>query len=77
MKHDELMEEKVAFYMRDILGALQYLHGCRVAHLDLKVSRLFFPGPRSLPALPGGKRLRKVHFSLCQPFFCHSFFPAA
>ncbi|XP_054643386.1 kalirin isoform X3 [Dunckerocampus dactyliophorus] len=34
--HDELMEEKVAFFMRDILEALQHLHTCRVAHLDLK-----------------------------------------
>ncbi|XP_040214233.1 kalirin isoform X2 [Rana temporaria] len=50
MKHDELMEEKVAFYMRDILGALQYLHGCRVAHLDLKPENLLIdlriPVPR-------------------------------
>uniref|UniRef100_H3B3H9 Kalirin RhoGEF kinase n=1 Tax=Latimeria chalumnae TaxID=7897 RepID=H3B3H9_LATCH len=36
MNHDELMEEKVAFYVRDILEALQYLHNCRVAHLDIK-----------------------------------------
>nr|XP_057937175.1 kalirin isoform X3 [Doryrhamphus excisus] len=34
--HDELMEEKVAFFMSDILEALQHLHTCRVAHLDLK-----------------------------------------
>lgn len=37
MNHDELMEEKVAFYIRDITEALQYLHNCRVAHLDIKV----------------------------------------
>lgn len=37
MNHDELMEEKVAFYIRDIMEALQYLHNCRVAHLDIKV----------------------------------------
>ncbi|XP_073502231.1 kalirin-like [Phyllobates terribilis] len=40
MNHDELMEEKVAFYIRDIMGALQYLHSCRVAHLDLKPENL-------------------------------------
>jgi len=38
MNHDELMEEKVAFYIRDIMEALQYLHNCRVAHLDIKVT---------------------------------------
>ncbi|CAJ0965630.1 unnamed protein product [Ranitomeya imitator] len=40
MNHDELMEEKVAFYIRDIMSALQYLHSCRVAHLDLKPENL-------------------------------------
>lgn len=39
MNHDELMEEKVAFYIRDLMEALQYLHNCRVAHLDIKVRR--------------------------------------
>uniref|UniRef100_H3DDY1 non-specific serine/threonine protein kinase n=1 Tax=Tetraodon nigroviridis TaxID=99883 RepID=H3DDY1_TETNG len=34
--HDELMEEKVSFFIREILEALQHLHTCRVAHLDLK-----------------------------------------
>nr|XP_046259128.1 kalirin isoform X2 [Scatophagus argus] len=34
--HDELMEEKVAFFIRETLDALQHLHTCRVAHLDLK-----------------------------------------
>lgn len=33
-----LTEEKVALYLRDILEALQYLHGWRIAHLDLKVN---------------------------------------
>lgn len=35
--HDELMEEKVAYFVKDTLEALQHLHTCRVAHLDLKV----------------------------------------
>lgn len=39
MNHDELMEEKVAFYIRDTMEALQYLHNCRVAHLDIKVRK--------------------------------------
>lgn len=39
--HDELMEEKVAFFIREILEALQHLHTCRVAHLDLKVTANF------------------------------------
>ncbi|XP_035770529.1 kalirin-like [Neolamprologus brichardi] len=34
--HDELMEEKVAFFIRETLEALEHLHTCRVAHLDLK-----------------------------------------
>ncbi|XP_007569391.1 kalirin isoform X2 [Poecilia formosa] len=34
--HDELMEEKVAYFIRETLEALQHLHTCRVAHLDLK-----------------------------------------
>ncbi|XP_067460366.1 kalirin isoform X4 [Thunnus thynnus] len=34
--HDELMEEKIAFFIRETLEALQHLHTCRVAHLDLK-----------------------------------------
>ncbi|XP_047225589.1 kalirin isoform X2 [Girardinichthys multiradiatus] len=34
--HDELMEEKVAFFIRETLEALQHIHTCRVAHLDLK-----------------------------------------
>ncbi|XP_041434121.1 kalirin isoform X4 [Xenopus laevis] len=50
MKHDELMEERVAFYMRDIMEALQYLHSCRVAHLDIKPENLLIdlriPVPR-------------------------------
>uniref|UniRef100_A0A8C9W8G8 non-specific serine/threonine protein kinase n=1 Tax=Scleropages formosus TaxID=113540 RepID=A0A8C9W8G8_SCLFO len=37
---DELMEDKVAFYVRDTLEVLQYLHTCRVAHLDLKPENL-------------------------------------
>jgi len=38
--HDELMEEKVAFFIRETLEALQHLHTCRVVHLDLKVKSL-------------------------------------
>ncbi|XP_074551145.1 kalirin isoform X1 [Halichoeres trimaculatus] len=34
--HDELMEEKVAFFIKETLEAVQHLHTCRVAHLDLK-----------------------------------------
>ncbi|XP_051566267.1 kalirin-like [Myxocyprinus asiaticus] len=38
--HDELMEEKVAFFIKDTLEAVQYLHTCRIAHLDLKPENL-------------------------------------
>ncbi|CAH2304994.1 kalirin isoform X4 [Pelobates cultripes] len=48
--HDELMEEKVSFYVRDIMEALRYLHSCRVAHLDIKPENLLIdlriPVPR-------------------------------
>lgn len=37
--HDELMEEKVAFFIKDTVEALKHLHTCKVAHLDLKVSQ--------------------------------------
>lgn len=40
--HDELMEEKVAFFIKDTLEALQHLHTCRVAHLDLKVKHYMY-----------------------------------
>ncbi|XP_028291403.1 kalirin isoform X2 [Gouania willdenowi] len=33
---EELMEEKVSFFIRETLEALQQLHSCKVAHLDLK-----------------------------------------
>ncbi|XP_039976875.1 triple functional domain protein isoform X2 [Xiphias gladius] len=35
-----LTEEKVACYLRDVLEALQYLHNCRIAHLDIKPENL-------------------------------------
>lgn len=35
-----LTEEKVACYLRDVLEALHYLHNCRIAHLDVKVSAI-------------------------------------
>lgn len=37
-----LTEEKVACYLRDVLEALHYLHNCRIAHLDVKVSTAVF-----------------------------------
>lgn len=39
-----LTEEKVALYLREILEALHYLHGWRIAHLDLKVNVCSPPG---------------------------------
>ncbi|XP_023688517.1 kalirin isoform X4 [Paramormyrops kingsleyae] len=38
--HDVLMEEKVASYVKDTFEALQHLHTCKVAHLDLKPENL-------------------------------------
>uniref|UniRef100_A0A671R0L5 non-specific serine/threonine protein kinase n=1 Tax=Sinocyclocheilus anshuiensis TaxID=1608454 RepID=A0A671R0L5_9TELE len=44
-----LTEEKVAFYLRDILEALQYLHNCRIVHLDLKPENLVVEQSPSQP----------------------------
>ncbi|XP_075466191.1 kalirin-like [Ascaphus truei] len=49
MNHDELMEEKIVFYVRDIMEALQYLHNCRVAHLDMKPENLLIDLRISVP----------------------------
>lgn len=35
-----LTEEKAAYYLRDVLEALHYLHSRRIAHLDVKVCPL-------------------------------------
>lgn len=32
-----LTEGKIRLYLGEILEAVQYLHNCRIAHLDLKV----------------------------------------
>lgn len=54
------MEEKVAFYIRDTMEALQYLHNCRVAHLDIKVRREWcyhsVLSYREFPAAQRGRR---------------------
>ncbi|TRZ01260.1 hypothetical protein DNTS_008042 [Danionella cerebrum] len=44
-----LTEEKVAFYLRDILEALQYLHQCRIVHLDVKPENLLVDQTSSGP----------------------------
>ncbi|XP_053326998.1 kalirin isoform X2 [Spea bombifrons] len=50
VNHDELMEERISFFIRDIMEALRYLHSCRVAHLDIKPENLLvdlrIPVPR-------------------------------
>ncbi|XP_063041781.1 triple functional domain protein isoform X4 [Engraulis encrasicolus] len=46
-----LTEEKVAFYLRDILEALHYLHNCRIAHLDLKPENLVVDQCSSQPTV--------------------------
>ena len=69
MNHDELMEEKVAFYIRDIMEALQYLHNCRVAHLDIKVIRSSNSGREMVRAnLPG------ITVESCQCSFYFTYF---
>ncbi|KAM9341804.1 kalirin [Pholidichthys leucotaenia] len=49
--HDELMEEKVAFFIRETLEALQHLHTCRVAHLDLKPENIMVDLHSSTPGI--------------------------
>uniref|UniRef100_A0A8C7WL56 non-specific serine/threonine protein kinase n=1 Tax=Oncorhynchus mykiss TaxID=8022 RepID=A0A8C7WL56_ONCMY len=75
--HDELMEEKVAFFVKDTLEALQHLHTCRVAHLDLKPENLLVdlhvPVP-SIKLIDFGdavqvSRHRYVHLLLGNPEF--------
>uniref|UniRef100_H3DP72 non-specific serine/threonine protein kinase n=1 Tax=Tetraodon nigroviridis TaxID=99883 RepID=H3DP72_TETNG len=46
-----LTEEKVALYLREILEALQYLHGWRVAHLDLKPENIVVEHASSQPVI--------------------------
>uniref|UniRef100_A0A8D3A9Y8 non-specific serine/threonine protein kinase n=1 Tax=Scophthalmus maximus TaxID=52904 RepID=A0A8D3A9Y8_SCOMX len=49
--HDELMEEKVAFFIRETLEAVQHLHTCRVAHLDLKPENILVDLHSPTPAI--------------------------
>lgn len=46
-----LTEEKVALYLRDILEALHYLHGWRIAHLDLKPENIVVEHASSQPVI--------------------------
>uniref|UniRef100_A0A1A8F278 Rho guanine nucleotide exchange factor 25 n=3 Tax=Nothobranchius TaxID=28779 RepID=A0A1A8F278_9TELE len=48
---DELMEEMVAFFIRETLEALQLLHTCRVAHLDLKPENIMVDLRSSAPCV--------------------------
>lgn len=38
-----LTEGKIRAYLGEVLEAVRYLHNCRIAHLDLKVSGLRGP----------------------------------
>ncbi|XP_068612798.1 triple functional domain protein [Brachionichthys hirsutus] len=46
-----LTEEKVALYLRDILEALHYLHGWRIAHLDIKPENIVVEHASSQPVI--------------------------
>uniref|UniRef100_UPI003AAE5F69 kalirin n=1 Tax=Centroberyx gerrardi TaxID=166262 RepID=UPI003AAE5F69 len=76
--HDELMEEKVAFFIRETLEALQHLHTCRVAHLDLKPENIMVDLHSSVPcvklvdfgdAVQLSAHRRYVHLLLGNPEF--------
>ena len=42
VREDSLTESEAAFYIRQILIALEYMHSQNVIHLDLKVMTLHF-----------------------------------
>ncbi|XP_059801136.1 triple functional domain protein-like isoform X4 [Hypanus sabinus] len=44
-----LTEEKVASYLRETLEAVQYLHNCRIAHLDIKPENVLVDLSRAKP----------------------------
>lgn len=67
MNHDELMEEKVAFYIRDTMEALQYLHNCRVAHLDIKVRRKENDAVIQCPGTESSQLHRQGAGAVCTP----------
>uniref|UniRef100_A0A8C2X7H1 Kalirin RhoGEF kinase a n=1 Tax=Cyclopterus lumpus TaxID=8103 RepID=A0A8C2X7H1_CYCLU len=76
--HDELMEEKVAFFIRETLEALQHLHTCRVVHLDLKPENIMVdlhsptPGIKLIDlgdAVQLSAHRRYVHLLLGNPEF--------
>jgi len=67
MNHDELMEEKVAFYIRDTMEALQYLHNCRVAHLDVKVRRKENNNIIRCPGTESSQLCRQAGGAVCTP----------
>nr|XP_033469025.1 kalirin isoform X2 [Epinephelus lanceolatus] len=76
--HDELMEEKVAFFIRETLEAVQHLHTCRVAHLDLKPENIMVdlhsptPGIKLIDlgdAVQLSAHRRYVHLLLGNPEF--------
>ncbi|XP_077472527.1 kalirin isoform X3 [Stigmatopora argus] len=76
--HDELLEEKVAFFIRETLEAVQHLHTCRVAHLDLKPENIMVDLHYPIPCVKlidfgdaiqlSGQR-RYVHLLLGNPEF--------
>ncbi|XP_056145619.1 kalirin [Lampris incognitus] len=78
VSHDELMEEKVSFFIKDTLEALQHLHTCRVAHLDLKPENIMVDLRSEIPcvklidfgdAVQLSTHRRYVHLLLGNPEF--------
>uniref|UniRef100_A0A8C5AZA6 non-specific serine/threonine protein kinase n=1 Tax=Gadus morhua TaxID=8049 RepID=A0A8C5AZA6_GADMO len=76
--HDALLEEKVAFFIKDTLEALQHLHTCRVAHLDLKPENIMLDVHSVVPvvklidlgdAVQLSANRRYVHLLLGNPEF--------
>ncbi|XP_016895183.1 kalirin-like isoform X1 [Cynoglossus semilaevis] len=76
--HDELMEEKVAFFIRETLEALQHLHTSRIAHLDLKPENIMVDLRSATPciklidlgdAVQLSAQRRYVHLLLGNPEF--------
>ena len=42
---ENLTEGKIKLYLGEILEAVQYLHNCRIVHLDLKVNWITISSP--------------------------------
>lgn len=57
MRWGNLTEGKIRAYLGEVLEAVRYLHNCRIAHLDLKVSGAPGAGERGVSDHRGPSQL--------------------